>query len=154
MKHSCGAERVTDDRAALTAMLAARSVALVGASPRDGSLGRRMIMEMARSHPEPRTYLVNPRHQQIAGTRCYPSLADLPEESVNLVLLAVPDTALAGQLALAARRGDRSAVIFGSAHEPPGPRPAGQPSLRGRLPPRPGPPGWRCAGRAAWGSST
>ena len=122
-----------DERTALSAMLEARSVALVGASPREGSLGQRMITEMARSSAAPRTYLVNPRHQQIAGQRCYPSLADLPEEPVDLVLLAVPDTALEGQLALAARRGDRSAVIFGSAFDPPGPHPAGQPTLRDRL---------------------
>ena len=48
---------------------------------------------------------------------------------MSLLLLAVPDTALEEQLALAARRGDRSAVIFGSAHELPGPT-AG---LRARL---------------------
>ena len=122
-----------DERTSLSAMLEARSVALVGASPRDGSLGQRMITEMARSSPAPRTYLVNPRHTEIAGTPCYPSLAELPEESVDLVLLAVPDTALEEQLTLAARRGDRSAVIYGSAFDPPGPRPAGQPSLRDRL---------------------
>ncbi len=122
-----------DERTALSAMLEARSVALVGASPRDGSLGQRMISEMARSSPAPRSYLVNPRHTEIAGTRCYASLADLPEEPVNLVLLAVPDTALEEQLTLAARRGDRSAVIYGSAFDPPGARPAGQPSLRDRL---------------------
>jgi acetate---CoA ligase (ADP-forming) len=129
----CETGRGGDERTAVTAMLEARSVALVGASPRDGSLGQRMISEMARSHPAPRTYLVNPRYPEIAGTPCYPSLAELPEASVDLVLLAVPDTALEEQLTLAARRGDRSAVIFGSAFDPPGPRPAGQPSLRDRL---------------------
>ena len=122
-----------DERTSLSAMLEARSVALVGASPRDGSLGQRMISEMARSSPTPRSYLVNPRYTEIAGTRCYASLADLPEEPIDLVLLAVPDTALEEQLTLAARRGDRSAVIYGSAFDPPGPRPAGQPSLRDRL---------------------
>src|ERR1700749_2019332 len=122
-----------DERTALSAMLEARSVALVGASPRDGSLGQRMITEMARSNPAPTTYLVNPRHTEIAGTPCYQSLADLPEDSVDLVLLAVPDTALEEQLGLAAARGDRSAVIFGSAFGPAGPGPAGQPSLRDRL---------------------
>jgi len=133
MTHSCSWETGGDERAAVTAMLEARSVALVGASPREGSLGQRMISEVARSDPAPRTYLVNPRHPEIAGAPCYPSLAELPEEPVDLVLLAVPDTALEEQLTLAARRGDRSAVIFGSAFDPPGPRPAGQPSLRDRL---------------------
>ena len=51
---------------------------------------------------------------------------------MDLVLLAVPDTAVEAQLSLAARRGDRSAVLFGSAHElpaePPGQPPAQPPS--------------------------
>jgi len=101
-------------RPALTAMLEARSVAVVGASARPGSLGERMIAELARSPAAPRTYLVNPRYAEIGGTACHPSLADLPEP-VDLVLLGVPDAALAGQVGLAARRGDRGAVIFGGA---------------------------------------
>jgi acetate---CoA ligase (ADP-forming) len=109
-------------------MLEARSVALVGASLRPGSLGERMVDEMAASPSRPRTYLVNPRYDQIGGLRCYPQLADLPEP-VDLVLLAVPDAALEQQLAAAAARGDRSAVIFGSGFDVPGQ----PPGLRSRL---------------------
>jgi acyl-CoA synthetase (NDP forming) len=109
-------------------MLEARSVALVGASSRPGSLGERMVAEVGRSPAGPRVYLVNPRYQQIGGRPCHPSLADLPE-AVDLVLLGVPDAALAEQLSLAARRGDRSAVIFGGAYE----ITAGTAGLRARL---------------------
>jgi len=104
---------------AVTAMLEARTVALVGASARAGSLGARMIAEVARSPSRPRTYLVNPRYDDIEGTPCLPSLAELPEP-VDLVLLAVPDTALEAQLDAAARSQARSAVIFGSAFDLPG----------------------------------
>ena len=100
-------------------MLEARTVALVGASARAGSLGARMIAEVARSPSRPRTYLVNPRYDDIEGTPCLPSLAELPEP-VDLVLLAVPDTALEAQLDAAARSQARSAVIFGSAFDLPG----------------------------------
>ena len=99
----------------LRAMLEARSVALVGASAREGSFGRRMLAEVAKSRPRPRMYPVNPRYRQIDGEVCYPSTADLPE-APDLVLLAVPDRALEQQLELAAGAGGRSAVIFGSAH--------------------------------------
>ncbi len=102
----------------MAAMLEARSVALVGASPRPGSFGLRMIEEVGKSPARPDAYLVNPRYQEIGGRECFPSLADLPGP-VDLVLLAVPDAALEHQLTLAARRGDRSAVIFGNAHEAP-----------------------------------
>ncbi|HYB88496.1 MAG TPA: acetate--CoA ligase family protein [Streptosporangiaceae bacterium] len=115
-------------RPALLAMLEARSVALVGASSRPGSLGERMVAEVSRSPAAPRIHLVNPRYQRVAGRPCHPSLADLPE-TVDLVLLGVPDSALAEQLSLAARRGDRSAVIFGGAYEVT----AGTAGLRARL---------------------
>ena len=114
--------RLVTDRAAagsaLAAMLEARSVALVGASPRPGSFGQRMLDEVTKSPSRPVVHLVNPRYTEIGGRRCVPSLADLPGP-VDLVLLAVPDAALEEQLLLAARRGDRSAVIFGNAHEDP-----------------------------------
>jgi len=112
-------------------MLEARSVALVGASARPGTFGQRMVQEVTRSPSGPRVYLVNPRYAEVGGDRCHPSLADLPEP-VDLVLLGVRDDALEEQLALAAARGDRSAVIFGNAHEDPAGRPAG-PALRDRL---------------------
>ncbi len=101
----------------LAVMLEARSVALVGASPRPGSLGARMTEEVARSPSQPRTYLVNPRYDEIGGVRCYPGLADLPEPA-DLALLAVPDAALEDQVRAAAAAGARSAVIFGSAVAP------------------------------------
>src|SRR5258708_1727231 len=77
------------DRPALAAMLEARSVALVGASPRPGSLGERMVSEVTKSPARPEVYLVNPRHEQVAGRPCHASLADLPAPG-DLVPLAVP----------------------------------------------------------------
>ena len=115
---------------ALQAMLEARSVALVGASPRAGTFGRRMSEEVARSASRPRIYPVNPKYAELDGRRCYPSLTDLPE-AADLALLAVADSALERQLTLAAERGIRSAVIFGNAH---GQAVSGhRPSLRERV---------------------
>ena len=116
-------------RSPLAPMLEARSIALVGASPRPGTFGQRMVDEVAKSPARPDIYLVNPRYQEIGGRRCHPSLTDLPGP-VDLVLLAVPDAALEQQLTLAAGRGDRSAVIFGNAHQD---RADGRPPLRDRL---------------------
>jgi len=118
-----------DQEPALHAMLEARSVALVGASPRPGTLGHRMVAEVARSPAAPAMYLVNPKYREIGGVPCHPSLAAL-RQPVDLVLLGVPDAALAGQVELAARRGDRSAVIFGGAYDPvpAGERGSGEPA--------------------------
>jgi acetate---CoA ligase (ADP-forming) len=125
---SLAATDTRDQAAAVTAMLEARSIALVGASARPGSLGAQMVAQVARSPSRPRTYLVNPRYAEIVGQPCLPRLADVPEP-VDLVLLGVPDQALEEQLGQAATRGDRSAVIFGYALDLP---PTG--GLRNRLP--------------------
>ena len=94
-----------------------------------------MIEEVTRSPSRPRVHLVNPRYDQIGGEPCFRDLAAVPDP-VDLVLLAVPDAALEGQLTLAARRGDRAAVIFGNAHE----EPAGPPRGETPAPPPPRPP--------------
>ena len=98
---------------ALAAMLGARSMALVGASPRPDSFGSRMMIEAQRGSA--RFHLVNPRYDQIDGLPCAPSIADL-DEPVDVALLGVPDAVLPDQLAAAAAAGAKSAVLFGSAH--------------------------------------
>ncbi|MFL6098898.1 MAG: acetate--CoA ligase family protein [Actinomycetales bacterium] len=107
------AEAVRDAGTAVRTMLEARSVALVGASPRPGSFGARMVAEVGRSRPPLDLHLVNPRYREVGGRPCVPQLTDIADP-VDLVLLGVPDAALENQLGLAAERGDRSAVIFGS----------------------------------------
>ena len=94
-------------------MLGARSMALVGASPRPDSFGSRMIVEAQRGSA--RFHLVNPRYDRIGELPCAPSLADL-DEPVDVALLGVPDAVLPDQLAAAAASGAKSAVLFGSAH--------------------------------------
>jgi acetate---CoA ligase (ADP-forming) len=102
-----------DRGAAVRSMLGARSVAVVGASARPGSFGARLVAEITRSPSAPAVTLVNPRYDRIGKLPCVPSLADI-HEAVDLVLLGVPDSALEEQLSLAAARGDRSAVVYGS----------------------------------------
>jgi acetate---CoA ligase (ADP-forming) len=102
-----------DDR--LSAMLGARSIAVVGASDRPRSFGERLATEALRSPSAPKVHLVNRRRPQVLGHDCVASLADVPGP-VDLVLLGVPDRVVVDQLETAARRGDAGAVIFGSAH--------------------------------------
>jgi acyl-CoA synthetase (NDP forming) len=105
------------------AMLEARSVAVVGASARPGSLGERLLLELERSPSQPVIHLVNPRYDKIGARPCLPSLGEIPEP-VDLVALAVGDHALEEQLALAGARRDRAAVIYASAFDGP-PHPGG-----------------------------
>ena len=98
-------------------MLEARTVAVVGASPRPGSFGAQMLGEVIRSTAGVRVLPVNPRYESIDGLACAPSLAAL-DAAVDLVLLGVPNAQLESQLGAATAIGARSAVVFASGYEP------------------------------------
>jgi acyl-CoA synthetase (NDP forming) len=95
-------------------MLEASSVAVVGASGREGTLGERVVTELLRSPAQPRIHPVNPRYTEIQGLPCLERLEQIAEP-VDLVLLGVRDEALETELAKAAAAGAGAAVIFGSA---------------------------------------
>jgi len=97
-------------------MLEARSVAVVGASVKDGSLGRQMMVELVRGGYEGDVYPVNPRYDEVMGHRCYPSIGEAPGP-VDLAILGVANARIEGALAEAAASGAGSAVTFSSLYE-------------------------------------
>jgi acetate---CoA ligase (ADP-forming) len=97
-------------------MLEARSIAVVGASVREGSVGHQSLIEIRDGGYGGRVFPVNPKYDEVLGWRCYPSVADIGEP-VDLVILAVSNALLEGQLRAAAEAGAGSAVIFASGYE-------------------------------------
>jgi acyl-CoA synthetase (NDP forming) len=109
-------------------MLEARSVAVVGASIKPGSLGESMMAELRRGGFDGAVYPVNPGYEEVAGHRCYPSILEVPEQ-VDLAILGVANARVEQALSDAAAAGAGSAVTFSSLYEEPG----DGPSLRERL---------------------
>ncbi len=120
-----------DERTALERMLEARSVAVVGASVKDGSLGRQMMIELLRGGFAGAIYPVNPGYDDIQGLRCYSSIADVPEP-VDLAILGVANQRIEQALSDAIAAGARSAVTFSSLYETEPPEP-GMPLLAQRV---------------------
>ncbi len=118
--------------AAIRRMLEARSVAVVGASSKPGSLGAQMLAELERGRFEGRVFPVNPRYDEIGGLTCYPSIAEVPE-TVDLAVLGVANARVEQALADAVAAGAGSAVTFSSLYEDDGSREPGSPPLRDRL---------------------
>ncbi|HEX2024920.1 MAG TPA: acetate--CoA ligase family protein [Actinomycetota bacterium] len=100
---------------ALAAMLEARSVAVVGASPRPGSPGLQMVHQLVAGGFDGDVFPVNPKYEEIEGLRCYAKVTEVPSPP-DLVLLGVPNSALEEQLELSVEAGARAAVVFASAH--------------------------------------
>ncbi len=99
-------------------MLEATSVAVVGASVREGSVGHQSIVELVEGGFEGRIVPVNPKYGSVLGLPAVRSMSDI-DEPVDLAILAVSNALLEEQLRLAADAGAASAVIFASGYEEP-----------------------------------
>jgi acyl-CoA synthetase (NDP forming) len=124
---------VADDarRRAVATMLGARSVAVVGASAKAGSLGEQMMIELARGGFDGSVYPVNPGdYDEIGGYRCFKSIREVPEP-VDLAILGVANHRVEQALGDAAEAGAKSATTFSSLYED-DPEP-GTPPLTERL---------------------
>lgn len=100
-------------RPSLAPLLRARSLAVAGASATPGTFGHALFAQLANSGYPGTVYPVNPGRAEIAGSRCYPSLADLPTP-VDCAVLAVADERLADSLQATADAAIPAAVVFGA----------------------------------------
>ena len=114
---TCTPTSLLRDRSAVECLLAPRAIAVVGATERDGALGRAMVANLLGSRIVDHVYPVNPRYRQVLGLPCHPSLAAIGQP-VDCVALAVPDGALPGLLDEAAAAGARGVFIPSRCYEP------------------------------------
>jgi acyl-CoA synthetase (NDP forming) len=102
-------------------LLRARSVAIVGASPKGRwPMG---IFRNLKKFYSGKVFLINPNYQEIGDAPCYPNLAALPEVPEELLIL-IPTRAVLGTLEEAAKLGSKAATIytagFGEGDDPKG----------------------------------
>ena len=112
---------VTFTRRPVENLLAARSVAIVGASPK-GRWPMGIYRNLKKAYGG-KVFLINPNYKEIAEDPCYPNLAALPEVPEELLIL-IPTRAVLGTLEEAAKLGTKSATIytagFGEGDDPKG----------------------------------
>ena len=92
-----------------------RSIALVGASAKEGSVGHGMVSVFKGGAFPGKVYLINPNYREIEGLPCFPSLSELPE-TVDHAVMGIANARLEGQIAEAIKRGTRAATIFASGY--------------------------------------
>jgi acetate---CoA ligase (ADP-forming) len=96
--------------AAIHRMLHPRSIAVVGATPRQ-QYGGRFLGAVLKARERVRVYPVNPKYTELAGVTCYPSVEDLPE-SPDLAGVVVPGPDVLPVLEACRRKGVGSAIVI------------------------------------------
>ena len=101
------------DVASLAPLLAPRSVAVVGASRREGSIGRTIVLNIRDAGFAGALFAVNPHAQEIGGVPCLPSVSDLPTVP-DLAVVAVPSAQVSKVARECGKRGVRCLVVITS----------------------------------------
>jgi len=92
-------------------LLRPKSVAVVGASDRHGALGATLLNNLVQYNFAGDIYPVNPKREEIAGLKCYPTVNDMPE-GVDCAVLAIPRPFVLQTVRDLAERGCGAVVIY------------------------------------------
>ena len=109
---------VSERRPIVGAMLSPKSIAVIGASEKAGSVGR-ALTENLRSFGGS-VFAVNPNHATILGKRTFLTIGDAPEP-VDLAVIATPAPAVPEIVAECAAAGVKGAVIISAGFKECGP---------------------------------
>jgi acetyltransferase len=88
-----------------------RSIAIVGASDRRTKPGGRPLAALRERGYAGRVFPVNPRHEEIGGLPCYPSIRDVADE-VDMAIISVPADRVLEVIRQCVEKNVKAAVIF------------------------------------------
>jgi len=94
----------------LEAFFSPRGVAVIGASPRPGSVGYVIVDQLRRKY-KGRIYPVNPKYAEVLGLKAYPTILDVPDP-VDLAIVAVRAERVPGIMEQVGKRGVKAAIVI------------------------------------------
>jgi acetyl coenzyme A synthetase (ADP forming)-like protein len=92
-------------------ILSPKSIALVGASNRPGSLGLAVFRNLIEGGYQGILYPVNPKAKSVLGVRAYPTVTDIPDE-VDMAVLIVPSEQVETIIEESALKGIRGCTVI------------------------------------------
>jgi acetyl coenzyme A synthetase (ADP forming)-like protein len=119
-------ERKADERernamiASLKAFLEPRSVAVIGASRKPGTIGNKLFYNILRDGFTGVVYPVNPNARAVASVKAYPTVLDIPDE-LDLAVVIVPAEMVQQVVEQCGRKGVHGIVVISSGFAEGGP---------------------------------
>lgn len=112
-----------DDSQGLDGLFRPRAVAVLGATGRQGSIGREVLRNLMVGEYQGKVFPVNPAHDVVMALKCYPSVLEIPDPVDLAVVIVRKDLALEA-IEACGRKGVRALVIvsagFGETGTPEG----------------------------------
>ena len=105
----------------LTPLFEPRSVAIIGASEREMSLGNVLVRNMLDAGFKGKLFAVNPKHEEVLGVPCYKSVEDIPQR-LDLAVITTKADRVPAIVDACGRAGTKSVVVLPSGFSDAGPR--------------------------------
>ncbi|MDQ3856604.1 MAG: CoA-binding protein, partial [Chloroflexota bacterium] len=107
-------------RASLRSLFEPRSVAVIGATERFGSVGRTIIENLINNPLGRPVYAVNPRRNSVLGVPSLPSILDVPEH-IDLAVIVTPAATVPEAVRQCARAGVNASIVISAGFREAGP---------------------------------
>jgi acetyl coenzyme A synthetase (ADP forming)-like protein len=95
----------------LSLLFAPRSVAVIGATNRAGSVGHAVFAKVFKHGYAGVVYPVNPRLPSVMSVKAFPSVLDIPD-AVDLGIIIVPRESVSGVMRECAQKGIKAAIVI------------------------------------------
>ena len=101
----------TENRSALDGLFSPKSVAVIGATVREGTVGRTVCENLCNGTFRGKVYAVNPKRAEVLGLRAYAKISDIPEK-VDLAVVVTPARTVPGVVGECVDAGVHAAVVI------------------------------------------
>ena len=108
------------NRSPLASFFFPASVAVIGATDREGSVGRTVVANLLAGNYKGKVYAINPRRSELLGQPCYASIGKVPGP-VDLVVIVTPAPSVPGLVAECVRANAQAVVVISAGFKETGP---------------------------------
>src|ERR1700722_12355073 len=106
-----GSDVYHSGRKPLDAIFSPRSVAVIGATEKAGSVGRTILWNLISNPFGGTVYPVNPKRPNVLGVKAYPMIGDVPE-AVDLAVIVTPAPTVPDLIGQCADAGVKGAIVI------------------------------------------
>jgi acetyltransferase len=107
-------------QSALEAIFAPKNVAVIGATEKEGSVGRTILWNLISSPFGGAVFPINPKRSSLLGIKAYPSIKDVPD-TVDLAVIVTPSNVIPGLIDECGQMGVKGAIVISAGFKEIGP---------------------------------
>lgn len=105
----------------LTPLLEPRSVGIIGASEREGSIGSGLMRNMLDSGYKGKLYAINPKYESLYGNPCFKSVEEVPQR-LDLAVICTKAPGVPAIVDACGRAGVKAVIVLSAGFSETGPR--------------------------------